>query len=171
MKKYVFDLDNTLFYTDNINNYTYKISLLKFGLDIKLVNNIKRITREIIVKKYPLISKKQLHSIIVKKEKIYPQFLEKIIPNKKLLRFLNSKGVNDCILWTSASKKRVINILRYFNIENRFCKLMFSKKENIKEDVESICSFFCCEHKSLIFFENNKKIAKQLKKININVVA
>ena len=170
MKKYVFNLDNTLFYTDNVNNYKYKISLLTFGLDIKLVSKIKRITREVIVKKYPFISKKQLHGIINRKEKIYPQFLEQVIPNKKLLRFLNTKKARNCILWTSASKKRVISILNYFNIENKFCKLMFSKKENMRKDVEKICSFFCCEQRDLVFFENNKKVVKQLKKTNIKVV-
>lgn len=55
MKCYVFDLDNTLVFTDVLNNEAYNFVLKKFGLsEIRYVD---RITREIIFQKYPCIEK------------------------------------------------------------------------------------------------------------------
>ena len=51
-KKYVFDLDNTLVYTNSLNNESYNYALRLLGKSY--LTEIKRITRNVVFQKYNL---------------------------------------------------------------------------------------------------------------------
>ena len=62
MKKYIYDLDNTLVYSNYLNNYSYNYALKVKG--IHPVNGYERITRDVIIKKYPELDDKLLNETI-----------------------------------------------------------------------------------------------------------
>jgi len=66
MMRHVFDLDNTLIYTDSLNNDSYNYALKKLGL--ATINDCKRITRDVILSKYPEINSFQKNEIIELKQ-------------------------------------------------------------------------------------------------------
>ena len=68
MRYYVFDLDNTLVFTDALNNEAYNFILKKFGLSE--IQNVERITREVVFQKYPEVEKWK-DEIIVLKQKFF----------------------------------------------------------------------------------------------------
>lgn len=69
MKRYVFDLDNTLIYTDSLNNDSYNYALSLQGL--APINDCKRITRDIVFKKYPNLNNVQKNKIIELKQEYF----------------------------------------------------------------------------------------------------
>ena len=118
MKKYVFDLDNTLIYTDSLNNDSYNYALKYQGLSH--INKFKRITREIVFENYPNINKIQMCEIINLKCEYFINNLHITEVNESLVTLLRSQEKNDCILWTSAEERRARAILEYYNMNNLF---------------------------------------------------
>ena len=55
MKKYVFDLDNTLVYSNSLNNESYNYALRLLGKSY--LTEIKRITRNVVFQKYNFLPK------------------------------------------------------------------------------------------------------------------
>ena len=84
---------------------------------------------------------------------------------------LQSRGVDYCILWTSADEIRVRAILKHYGINNSFKKIFFSNKTNLLQDIEKLCRICKCTAKQLIFYEDNEDIIKKLKKLDLNVVS
>lgn len=66
--KHIFDLDNTLVYTNEANNDAYNMALIQFGM--KPIEGVERITREIVFEKYSNLTDLQRYQI-VKKSKNY----------------------------------------------------------------------------------------------------
>ena len=151
MKKYVFDLDNTLFYTDALNNESYNFALeqLKFPAIIR----DKRITRDIVFSHYSMTeeTKKQLTAI---KQKYFISNLDKVMPNENLITFLKSLMPEECVLWTRAEHLRVECILDRFNLAGCFIKLFFSTKENKDKDIQEMCDFFGCTEEEIVIFDD-----------------
>jgi len=79
MKRYIFDLDNTLVYTDSLNNDSYNYALKKLGL--ASINDCKRITRDVILSKYPELNSFQKNEIIELKQKYFMNNLKRTSPN------------------------------------------------------------------------------------------
>ena len=74
MRYYVFDLDNTLVFTDALNNEAYNFVLKKFGLSE--IRNVERITREVVFQKYPEVEKWK-DEIIALKQNFFLNNLER----------------------------------------------------------------------------------------------
>lgn len=168
MRKYVFDLDNTLIYTDLLNNNSYNYALNELGL--MPINNIKRITRDVVFDKYTKLNNIQRKKLIDLKQKYFNDNLNLTKPNNFLIELLQSKDNEDCLLWTSADKIRADKILEYYNIYNSFKDIKYSNKRNIEADIEEIYILFGSKLENLVFYENNMMIVKELQRSAVNVL-
>ena len=169
MKMYVFDLDNTLIYTDLLNNYSYNYALNKFGL--ASIIDCKRITRDIVFSKYPDLNNIQKNEIIELKQKHFVNNLKVTSPNTSLVQFLEVQNVELCMLWTSADETRVSAILEYYKISNAFKNVMFSNKAEVIKDIEKIRELLECGFENLIFYEDNQRVIQDLQQLNLNVIS
>ena len=159
--RYVFDLDNTLIMTDELNNDSYNYALAQFDM-LPLTSNT-RITREVVFNKYPNLSEFQKSQIVKYKQRYFLDNIHCTHSNKNAIYLLQSKDAKHCALWTSADKDRVSNLLTYHRLENEFISIIFSNKRKISEDIDKICKIFGCASKQLIFFEDDTNIAKELR--------
>ena len=136
MRYYVFDLDNTLVFTDALNNEAYNFVLKKFGLSE--IRNVGRITREVVFQKYPEIEKWK-DEIIALKQKFFLNNLERTFPAKELLIKLKNSEKCRNILWTSAEETRVIAILEYYKIAEKFRDIVFDALAELDKLLYAIC--------------------------------
>lgn len=169
MKRHVFDLDNTLIYTDSLNNDSYNYALNQLGL--ATINDFKRITRDVVFRRYPDLNDVQKNEIIALKQKYFVNNLKRTLPNTSMLQLLEVQNVELCVLWTSAEEERVIAILKHYKICNSFKKIIFSNKTELIQDIERICEILECSFEHLIFYEDNKSLIKELQQLNLNVIS
>lgn len=169
MKRHVFDLDNTLIYTDSLNNDSYNYALNQLGL--ASINDYKRITRNIVFSKYQDLNNVQKNEIIALKQKYFVNNLKTTLPNALLLQLLEAQNVELCVLWTSAEEARVIAILEHYKICNAFKKIIFSSKTELIQDIERICEILECSFENLIFYEDNKRVIQDLQQLSLNVIS
>lgn len=165
--KYVFDLDNTLIYTNLLNNNSYNYALNRQGLGS--ISNCERITRDIVFMKYPHMNNEQIEEIIKLKQEFFVNNLQDTKPNKSLLSILKSQDANYCVLWTSADETRVQALLEYYIVSTAFKKILFSNKINVLQDIEKMCELFGCKSEQLVFYEDNWETIKKLQQLNCNV--
>lgn len=157
---YLFDMDGTIVFTDELNNESYNYALL--ACNLKPIMNEKRITREIVKKYYPYIEKQKIDIIIDKKQRYFIENIWKVRVNTCLLDIIRRLG-NNCILWTSSDKKRAMHICNFFKLKEMFDFIVFSDKKNIYRDISEICNELACTCNQLIVFENDTNIVHKLK--------
>ena len=151
MKYYVFDLDNTLVYTDALNNESYNFALLQQG---KLpIEKVQRITREVIFENY-LLNNDEKEILIKKKQEYFIQNIKKLQVNNKMIAFLKQLSPMQCVLWTRAERIRVECILDQLELRQYFAKVFYSPKENIEKDIHEICIYFQCQREELIIYDD-----------------
>lgn len=168
MKRHIFDLDNTLIYTDSLNNASYAYAMNQHGLSP--IDDCKRITRDVVFNKYPDLEDAKKNAIIALKQEYFMSNLTSTIPNVSLLQFLETQSVEHCMLWTSADEARVFAILEHYNIKNTFKKILFSDKVELLQDIQKIYQFFECGLEHLVFYEDNMDVIQDLKQLNLNVM-
>ena len=151
MKRYVFDLDNTLVYTDSLNNEAYNFALRQQNREE--INNVKRITRENVFSRY-ILSENQQKRLISEKQQYFIRHLDQLVKNEKLIRFIKSVSPQVCVLWTRAEVIRVEAILEEIQLKDHFSRIFYSKKNNIQEDLQEICEYFNCNKKDLVLYDD-----------------
>lgn len=160
MYKHIFDLDNTLVFTDELNREAYNYALVSLGKEP--IYDEKRITREVVFSRYKL-TEVEKNSLVELKQKYFSSHLEKMQINKDLLNLLLKLSPSECILWTSAEECRVEAILNYLGLNNAFSWIFWSDKVNVNEDLEKICLHFQCSKSQLKFYEDDSQILNKLK--------
>lgn len=155
MAKYIFDLDNTLVFTDALNTEAYNFALRALGKGE--LTGIGRITRDKVFARIALDGAEKERLIALKRD-YFRRHLEKVQPNRPLMRILFSRAPSDCMLWTSAERSRVEELLCYFGLKERFGEIFFSPKQEIGRDIEEICRRMKCLRSQCIFFENNEEM-------------
>lgn len=163
----IFDMDGTLFFTDELNNESYNIALIENGL-ASIESSYKRITREVVKFCHPKISEQVLLEVIRQKQEYFVKNIGKIQTNIFLFDILRKLEKHKCALWTSAEKSRAEGIINEFNLESFFCTIIFSRKKNIPEDIKYICSELVCTKGQLLVFENDASVVKELKENNVS---
>ena len=158
--RYVFDLDNTLVMTNILNNDAYNYALTT--LRMPPINTHARITRKVVFELYPHLPEIKKNQIVELKQNYFKDNLNHSQPNLDLINFLQSKTSSHCILWTSADKVRVIDLLMHYKIDKNFISVLYSNKFEIYEDTKEICKIFNCSSKQLIFFEDDENIINRL---------
>lgn len=168
-KNYVFDLENTLIYTDSLNNDSYNYALNLH--ELKSISDCKRINRDIVFNKYPKLNTLQKKTIIELKQKYFLDNLSETKPNMSLIQVLTNQSIESCLLWTSSDKNKILALLEYHNISNEFIKIFFSDKYEVAKDIEEICRFFKCDFQRLVFYEDNNRIIKELEELKLSVIS
>ena len=79
----VFDLDNTLIFTDSLNNEAYNYALKQ--LSFNTIHNYKRITRAVVFDRFPNISNENRNRIFELKQKYFIENLDQTTPNKSMM--------------------------------------------------------------------------------------
>ena len=164
MFKHVFDLDNTLVFTDNLNSEAYNHALSVLGREP--IFDVGRITREVVYSKHRL-SEHEKNILVKTKQKYFLDNIGKIKVNEDLVNLLLSLSSSECVLWTSADECRVKAILDYLKLSDAFTLVFYSKKTNIKADAESVCQYFQCSKSQLKFYEDDAKVMNELKLLGI----
>ena len=151
MKRYVFDLDNTLVDTDKLNNEAYNFALMQLGkLPLK---NVQRITREVIFLHYLLDDEEKMF-LIEMKQKYFIQNVKKVKLNNRMISFLRQLMPAQCVLWTRAERVRVECILEQFDLKKYFAKVVYSSKSDIEKDMHEICLYFQCLREDLVIYDD-----------------
>ncbi len=166
-KKYIFDLDNTLVFTDKLNTKAYNFALNKVGL--ACITNVKRITKDTVREKFPQISNISINKIVKIKQKYFRKHIAIATLNENVVKELFVKDARDCFLWSSAEKRRVKFMLKHYCLKKYFYKIIFSDKKDISRDIVRITQLANCCNEDLTFYENDEKIIEELKTYNCTV--
>ena len=158
--RYVFDLDNTLVFTDELNSAAYNYALNRLGYPAITVNQ--RITREVVCDAYPNLTTAEQNRLVGLKQNYFGENIYITVPNVELIKFLHTQNPKHCLLWTSSDEKRARVLLPYYGLLNSFSYILYSSKSCIVDDVAKVCEVFRCESSQLVFFEDNTKIVEGL---------
>ncbi|MBO7219479.1 MAG: HAD hydrolase-like protein [Clostridia bacterium] len=161
MKYYIFDLDNTLIFTDSLNNESYNYALTK--LKLSPIKTDKRITRSIVFKKYQNLTNDDKNNLIKIKQNYFITHIQKTIPNTHLLNTLQNNKKEQCILWTNCEKTRAIALLKYYQLNNCFAHIVYYDKNNIQESVDKILKLCNCNLLNIEIYDDNINIINYIK--------
>ena len=166
---HILDIDNTLFFTNDLNNKAYIFALSSLGL--KALTPCKRITRTVVASWYPSLTNTEMNDIIRMKQTYVSENLHLISINVDLHQLLREVGPNMVGLWTAADPIRIKKILDHNNITNYTC-IRFSDKsqEDICHGIQEFCHVFHCEKDQLCFYEDDKNVISLLQSHNVQVV-
>ena len=166
---HILDIDNTLFFTNDLNNKAYIFALSLLGL--KALAPCKRITRTVVASWYPSLTNTEMTDIVQMKQTYVSENLHLISINVDLHQLLREVGPNMVGLWTAADPIRIKKILDYNNITNYTC-IRFSDKsqDDICHGIQEFCQVFHCEKDQLCFYEDDKNVISLLQSHNVQVV-
>lgn len=166
---HILDIDNTLFFTNDLNNKAYIFALSSLGL--KALTPCKRITRTVVASWYPSLTNTEMNDIIRMKQTYVSENLHLISINVDLHQLLREVGPNMVGLWTAADPIRIKKILEHNNITNYTC-IRFSDKsqDDICHGIQEFCHVFHCEKDQLCFYEDDKNVISLLQSHNVQVV-
>ena len=166
---HILDIDNTLFFTNDLKNKAYIFALSSLGL--KALTPCKRITRTVVASWYPSLTNTEMNDIIRMKQTYVSENLHLISINVDLHQLLREVGPNMVGLWTAADPIRIKKILDHNNITNYTC-IRFSDKsqDDICHGIQEFCHVFHCEKDQLCFYEDDKNVISLLQSHNVQVV-
>lgn len=166
---HILDIDNTLFFTNELNNKAYIFALSSLGL--KALVPCKRITRTVIASWYPSLRDEEMTAIIQLKQTYVGENLHLISINDDLHQLLQAVGPNMVGLWTAADPSRIKKILDYNDITN-YSYIRFSNKSpnDICRGIQDFCQIFNCDKDQLCFYEDDKNVISLLQSHNVQVV-
>jgi len=124
-----------------------------------------------VFKCYPYLSARQKDAIVGLKQQYFFDNVKNTQPNTDVLNILNAQSTEYCILWTSAEKGRVQALLNHYNIINKFKEILYSEKNDIVQDIDSICKLFDCKPHNLMFYEDNLSVVDQILNLRLNVMS
>ena len=152
---HILDIDNTLFFTNELNNKAYIFALSSLGL--KALSPCKRITRTVIASWYPFLKDEEMTAIIRLKQTYVGENLHLISINDDLHQLLR--------------EVRIKKILDYNDITN-YTYIRFSDKsqDDICHGIQEFCHVFHCEKNQLCFYEDDKNVIAYLHSQGVRVI-
>lgn len=148
--KYIFDFDDTLFYTSK-----------KFKEDIFIILSKLGITREEVKKyfekeEFNLFSLKKMLMNFSIKEEIYENIISKCesFVNQDLLNLVKKLGKENCYIVTYGYEEFQLDKIERSGIASFFSDIIVVGKEYKKEAIEQICSKYADEK---VFFIDDKQ--------------
>ena len=141
MKLAIFDMDGTLYNTNDVNYYAYKEALAKYDVTIdydyycKFCNGRHYTT---FIPPLVLNDQEKIESIHELKKQFYSKNLDKVIINKHLFNIIELiKNEYKIVLVTTASKKNTMEVLKFTNKDNLFDYILTQEDiKNPKPDPE-----------------------------------
>lgn len=128
MKKLaLFDLDGTLFNTENVNYEAYNEALKEVGKDIDYEYYCKYCNGRKYTEFLPKIIDDEtiVKNVHKRKKELYSKYLDKAIINKELfsiIRLIQKEYY--CVVVTTASRKNTEEILNYFKVQDLFDRII-----------------------------------------------
>ena len=119
----IFDLDGTLFNTDNVNYKAYKEALLPFGIELDREYFVKYCNGRHYKEFVPKImgNSDHLEEVHNKKKEHYKTFLGEAVKNEHLFAIIDAlRDTYHTAIVTTASKKNVEDILGHFGVKDYF---------------------------------------------------
>lgn len=161
----LFDMDGTLVDTDFANFLSYKNAIkLVIDHEEKIQYNFnKRFNRSTLKSILPKLNESEFEKIIEIKEKNYKDYLIHTKLNKTIADILlqYSKS-NSTILVTNCREDRALATLDYYNLTDKFSKLLFrqisSSGERINKYKNAISSLNLATQSVMVFENENKEI-------------
>lgn len=125
MKKLaLFDLDGTLFNTNDVNFYSYQFALSREGIGLDYEYYCKECNGrhyKYFLPKLGIVDKESIERIHICKKNMYSSFLEHAKINAHLFEVIEvMKEKYSCAVVTTASRKNTHDILTYFGKEQLF---------------------------------------------------
>lgn len=164
----IFDLDNTLIFTDDLNNCSYKYAMRIMGLNT--LNHRSRITKKDILKHYPTLNRKEFDDLLSLKMSYYGENLNKTKLNVSLVNLLKTLDSHIIVLWTAANQHRANLLLIEYDLVGYFDLFYYSDKEEVCDDINNICSYFNADKIDLCVYEDNDTTIEQLSNYGVRVV-
>lgn len=152
---YIFDLDNTLIYSDYANNAAYKEAVQDvLHTDLEICGA--RITRADIAANFPQLSSVQMSEIVAEKEKLYAKYIGKTWLNVALLTMLKHLYVNNkrTILLTYSGKKRADNLLEFYGLSHIFTEKYYKEDFGKTSKYHFATDVLDIRPKNIVLFEN-----------------
>ncbi len=174
----IFDLDGTLFNTDDVNFASYQSALLEYGYNVDYKYFCKECNGLSYKKFLPKIidDNNLLEPIHKLKKELYSKNIEKAKINNHLFNIIELiKNEYYLAIVTTASKKNCLEILEYFNKRDIF-DLIISYEDviNVKPDPEGFkkaMKYFDISPKETIIFEDSEVGLEAAKNSKANVFA
>ncbi|MDD6003296.1 MAG: hypothetical protein PUC50_13995 [Bacteroidales bacterium] len=152
---YIFDLDNTLIYSDAANNLAYKEAVRNvIHKDLDIRNG--RITRGDIASRYPNLTATQLSKIIKEKEKSYAKYFDFTLLNIALLNILKqlSSANQRTILMTYSGSERAGQLLDFYGINKYFSEKYYKEDFGNKSKYKFATDILSIDSRKIVLFEN-----------------
>ena len=164
MKLALFDLDGTLYNTNDVNYYAYKEALNKYDVDIDYDYYCNYCNgRHYTVFVPPLVDndKDKIEDIHKTKKAAYSKYLDKVKVNEHLFNIIESiKNEYKICLVTTASKKNTMEILDYTNKTELFDYIITAEDiTNPKPDPEGFnkaIEYFNAKPEDTVIFEDSE---------------
>ncbi|WP_252254637.1 HAD-IA family hydrolase [Clostridium sp. ZBS12] len=173
----IFDLDGTLFNTDDVNFASYESALNYYGYSLEYKYFCDK-CNGLSYKKFlpPIINNDEslLEKIHILKKDLYSQNLKKAKVNEHLFNIIRLIKDEYCLaVVTTASKKNCLEILEYFHRKELFDLIISHEDiENVKPNPEGFIKameFFDIESQNTIIFEDSTVGIEAAKKTGANV--
>lgn len=167
----LFDMDNTLVNTDNVNNLSYKSAIHQvLGQTYDdLFNECIRINRIDVKNKLYWISDEQFNEIISIKSTLYRKHIAQTLLIPEVANFLKSaSSSNRCILVSNACSDRVNQTLDFYNLKEYFYAII-TKEDCIdnKNKFTSAISKFKLNPDELWVFEDEQENIEKALELNV----
>lgn len=177
MKLAIFDMDGTLFNTNNINYYAYKEALDKYNVSIDYdyyCNYCNGRSYKVFIP--PLVNndEEKVQDIHKIKKNAYSKYLDKVKVNEHLFNIIDKlKKDYKIALVTTASKKNTYEILEYTKKKDLFDLILTADDiENPKPNPEGFLlamNKYGVAPKDCIIFEDSEVGIEAAKKTNSNI--
>jgi phosphoglycolate phosphatase-like HAD superfamily hydrolase len=167
----VFDLDNTLIFTDEANNYSYIETLKHFGYSASRLQSITRITSKDIQKSYPEIPRFKLWRIRQKKLKLFLDNLHMVRLNQLVVKAIDRYSNPRIVIWTASNRRRAKTEVEYFNLSADW--ILFSKKDTtaaVKSIVSKLKKRYHINQSQIVFYDDSVTTLGLLREIGASVV-
>lgn len=167
-KYYVFDIDNTLIYTDELNTASYLWALEQKGRTLDWKGG--RITKEVVREEYPHLTKEELIEISALKQQYFLDHLELTQVNEEVKALLENIPRERCVMWTSAHPLRVRKMLEYYGVCDAFVEARFTEKEAVHDDAAFFCKAMKCTKEELVFLDDADEVITRLRATGLTVI-
>ena len=165
---HIIDVDNTLIYTDILNTKGYLHALIEKGLEP--LDEVLRITRDIIRQWYPNLREDEIQEIIDLKQQYVSEHVCVSQLNEPIAEVLTQQGMSRCALWTAAHPHRIQGLLNFHRVTG-YKTIRYSDKsaEDVVQAIQYFCDLFECDTKELCFYEDSQHVIRELQRHNVTV--
>lgn len=173
----LFDLDGTLFNTEDVNYYAYKEVLSPFGLELKKDYFVRKCNGRHYTEFLPMImgDVKHVEEVHYTKKIAYINHLDKAKENRQLFQMIKCmKETYHLGIVTTASRQNSLDILKYFGYENLFEHLVTQEDiTKVKPDPQGYVmamQYFGMDSAHTVIFEDSEVGIEAAKKTGATVM-